>query len=138
MTGMHEFSLACALRDVVLEEARAHRAERVRAVTCRVGTLRQVVPSLLETAFAACTVGTIAEGAGLTLEVEPVTVTCSACGAASEAPEMVYVCPHCDAVGVQVSGGQDLLVSSIEIDQETDDGHPGFAAGTGGQRRDGE
>ncbi len=116
---MHEFSLASSIRDIALETAAANHAVCIQSVHCRVGAMRQVVPSLMQTAFEACTAGTIAEGAKLVLEVDPVEVRCAACGKTSKSDEMAYQCPACESFDIAVHGGSDLVLTSIEIDQES-------------------
>lgn len=114
---MHEFALASSIRDIVLETARANRGLVVRRVVCRVGAMRQVVPELIRTAFAACCVDTIAADAELRLEIDPVQLTCHACGHAGPSETMPYECPRCGGLDIALTGGADLLVASVTIDQ---------------------
>jgi hydrogenase nickel incorporation protein HypA/HybF len=134
---MHEFSLASALCEIVVAEARAHRAVRVNTVRCAVGVMRQVVPELMRTAFAACAEGTLAAGAILELEVEPVQVACRACSAKGPACEIVHRCSQCGSGEVELSGGADLIVAAIDIEQEADDGNRSTAASASSERRHG-
>ena len=115
---MHEFSMAASIRDVVLEEARRHRACGVREVRCRVGAMRQVVPELLRSAFSACCDGTAVAGARLILESEPIRLACKACGADEDCQEVVFVCPQCASADIQLAGGEALEIVSLNIDRE--------------------
>ncbi len=115
---MHEFSLAHSILEITLETAEANNATSVSEVQCTIGALRQVVPSLMDTAFEACCAGTMAEGAKLVITVEPVKVSCSKCNAVSEMQEMVYQCPKCESVEISMSGGTDMIITSLTIDQE--------------------
>lgn len=115
---MHEFALANSIREIVLETAIEHGAMRVREVRCRIGAMRQVVPSLMHTAFEACCVDTIAAGATLVMERDPLRVTCRACGASEAVMEMVFVCPRCESAEIGMDGGTDLTITSINIDQK--------------------
>ena len=78
--AVHEFAMAHSMLQIALETAEVHEAPRVRAVCCRIGAMKQVVPSLLQTAVEACCRGTVAQGANLMIEVDPIDVTCAACG----------------------------------------------------------
>lgn len=133
---MHEFSLASALCNIVIDEACRHGAVRVNTVRCRVGVLRQVVPELLHTAFTACAEGTLAAGAELVLEVDAARLACRACGVATAVEDVVRVCPACGSEDVVLSGGDALIVAALEIDQEASHGSPGAAAGSGCERCD--
>jgi len=132
---MHEFSLASALCDVVLETARAHAAVCVRGVRCRVGVLRQIVPELMRTAFTACAAGTLAESAELELEIDPAHGSCRSCGWQQAVDEVVVLCPRCGSGDTAIAGGNDLMVMAITIDQEADHGNPSIAASSCGERR---
>ena len=120
---MHEFALAHSVLQIALETAEVHEALRVRTVRCRIGAMRQVVPSLLKTAFEACCRDTVAEGANLMIEVDPITVTCSACGAMNNVETITYQCPACDSTDIQMEKGTGMEITSITIDQEDADGH---------------
>jgi hydrogenase nickel incorporation protein HypA/HybF len=120
---VHEFALADSILRVTLETARTHGATRVRTVCCRIGAIRQVVPSLLETAFEACCQKTMAEGAELSIEVDPVTVRCSACGALQKVDVISYQCPACGSWEISLEGGTAMELTSVTIDQESEDGH---------------
>ena len=119
---MHEFALANSMCRIVLESAEAHHAVRVLEVRCRIGALRQIVPALMHTAFEACCQGTLAEGAKLVIEIDPVEVTCGTCGKISRSERMIYECPQCNAVDISTTGGTDMTITSIDIDQEDDHG----------------
>ena len=124
---MHELSLA----DAVVAIARDHaRGRRVSAVDVRVGRLRQVVPDALEFAFELVAAGTEVEGAELRVEHVPVRVRCARCAAESEAPEFPLACARCGSVDVEVIAGDELLVESLEIEEEL--------AAVGGGRRGSE
>jgi hydrogenase nickel incorporation protein HypA/HybF len=122
---MHEFALASSIRDITVESAEAYKAIRVRSVRCRIGAMRQVVPSLMHTAFEACCADSIARGAELMIEIDPVVVTCRACLAVSRALTTVYQCPRCESFEIQLNGGTEMTITSIEVDVEDNDGDCG-------------
>ena len=112
---MHELSIA----DAVVTIARDHaRGRRVSAVDVKIGRLRQVVPDALELAFELVAAGTEVEGAELRVEHVPVRVRCARCAAESEAPEFPLACAECGSLDVDVVGGDELLVESLEIEEE--------------------
>ena len=58
--------------------------------------------------------GTVAEDAAAELVLLPVRARCSGCGAAWDADEIPLACPTCGAVEVELVGGDELMLESIE------------------------
>ena len=112
---MHELSIARSIHGIALEEARRLGVERVLAVSLRVGVLRQIVPSLLRSAFEAVSQGTPLAGAILRIALEPVRVDCAACGRAAATSELVLCCPSCGSSQIGFSGGMEMEVTSISV-----------------------
>ena len=112
---MHELSIA----DAIVRIAAAHAGERrVTAVHVEVGRLRQVVPDALEFAFGLVAQDTVVEGAELVLEEVPVRVACAACATESEQRSFPLACLRCGSLDVEVVGGEELQVESIELLEE--------------------
>jgi hydrogenase nickel incorporation protein HypA/HybF len=119
---MHELSIA----DAVVTIASRHAAGRkVTRVELRVGHLRQVVPDALRFAFELVAQGTEVEGAELVMEEVPAMVRCRECGAETVLEAFPAHCAACGTLDVDVAGGDELLVDSLEL--ETD-----ALIGTGG------
>ena len=111
---MHELSIA----DAVLQIADRHAAgRRVTRVELRVGHLRQVVPDALDFAWQLVTQGTPLDGAELVMEEMPATVRCEACGAESTLEAFPPACRECGSLSVEVAGGDELLVDSLELEE---------------------
>jgi hydrogenase nickel incorporation protein HypA/HybF len=112
---MHELSIA----ESIVRIAEAHAdGRRVTTVEVRVGALRQVVPSALRFAFELVARGTVAEGATLDLEEVPAGLSCRSCGGASETDWFPFACRSCGSVDVDVVSGDELLVDSLELEDE--------------------
>ena len=114
--SMHELSVMTSLMALVEREAAKANAVRVKRLVLRVGRLSGVVPEFLESAFQYMHQGTVAEGAVLEIEVEPAKGRCTACGYEYEMDELVVECPSCGELGVQVEGGQELTLETVEIE----------------------
>jgi hydrogenase nickel incorporation protein HypA/HybF len=112
---VHELALA----DAIVTIARDHaQGRRVTSVEVKVGRLRQVVPDALEFAFELVATGTNVEGAMLEVEQVPARVRCSRCGTENEASDFPLACASCGSVDVTVVGGDELLVESLELEDE--------------------
>lgn len=112
---MHELGIANEILGVALSEADRHGAKKVSSIRLRVGVLRAVVPENLSFLFGHVARGTVAEGAALEIEEEPVRVECPARGTA-EARGFTFKCPRCGETGVSVTGGDSLSILSLDID----------------------
>jgi hydrogenase nickel incorporation protein HypA/HybF len=118
---MHELAIAESIVRIATAHAGGRRVESVRV---RAGHLRQVVPSALELAFELTAAGTELEGARLEIEAVPARVRCRACGCESGVDWFPLACARCGALDVDVVSGEELLVESLEIVNETEEGAP--------------
>jgi hydrogenase nickel incorporation protein HypA/HybF len=112
---MHELAIADSVIDIALRHARGRRVTRVEL---RVGHLRQVVPSALTFAFELVAEGTEVDGAELVIEEMPATVRCRACSTEATLTAFPACCPGCGSLDVDVTGGDELLVDSLELEED--------------------
>ena len=112
---MHELSIA----ESVVRVASRHAAGRsVTKVTVKVGHLRQVVPSALEFAFELVAEGTVVAGAELELEEVAAAGICRGCEVESELEAFPLQCRRCGELDMEVTRGEELLVDSLELEEE--------------------
>ncbi|MFM7550433.1 MAG: hydrogenase maturation nickel metallochaperone HypA [Cyanobacteriota bacterium] len=112
---MHELSLMESVRDLALEQARAHGASRIVAITLRIGSLAGVEPDALDFAHEVVMAGTAAEGAILRLEIVPARFLCGPCGEPFAAEQGDGLCPRCGAISRRLLQGRELQLASLEI-----------------------
>jgi hydrogenase nickel incorporation protein HypA/HybF len=113
---MHELSIAEAIVRIADRHANGRRVARVEV---RVGHLRQVVPSALEFAFELVAQGTAVEGAELAMEEVPAAGRCRECGAESVQSVFPFSCSACGGFDLEVFQGEELLVESLELLEES-------------------
>lgn len=117
---MHEMSIADRLIRIVQSEMAAHALRTVRRIKIRHGELSTMVPEALDFAFEAMTMGTVLEGAVLEYERVPLTMSCSACGAAFSPQLQDLLCTPCPSCGEElrhtVLTGKELNIVHIEGD----------------------
>jgi len=118
---MHEFSLAEALINVVLEEATKYKACRILKVKVRAGKLMGIVPELFDFAFRSLAEGGIAEGAKLELEEVPFKGKCRSCGYSFDTDEFFGVCPRCGSDEIELQGGKEFELIGLEIERGDDE-----------------
>ena len=112
---MHELSIASAVLAIVERHADGRRVSRVEL---RVGHLRQVVPPALEFAWELVAEGTVADGAELSLEEVPAALRCERCGGESTLTAFPARCAACGSLDCEVTGGDELLVDALELEDE--------------------
>lgn len=112
---MHEFSIAEALVAQVLKHAPA--GAHVREVEIRVGALRGLEPEALDMSWQAVTLGSAIEGATLTVDQRPWSITCSQCGRAWES-RVPFVSCECGNATPAPVGSDELDLISMTVDEE--------------------
>jgi hydrogenase nickel incorporation protein HypA/HybF len=109
---MHELGLCAAIVDQVEERAGARPVARLRV---HVGRLLHVHREAFDRSFAIAALGTVADGAVAELVMLPVRARCLACAALWDDEQVPAACPTCHALGVELVGGDELLLDSIEF-----------------------
>lgn len=108
---MHEIGLVEGIVETVRQQAGDRPVNRVRV---QIGSLHRASSGPMEQAFERVGAGTVVEGATLELIQMPVVSTCRACGAAQSDIDMALVCQSCSGISMAYSGGDELLLESIE------------------------
>lgn len=113
---MHEYQIARDILKVALESAENHGAGKVTAVKVRLGAGQAVSQETMQTCFQAVAQDTIARDAALAVIITPYQAQCPKCGHQFETLEWMTACPECEAAPVQVTGGSEVVVESIEVE----------------------
>ena len=108
---MHELGLCSSIVEAIERRAGERSVARVRV---QVGRLHHVHPEAFEQSFAVAAMGTVAEDAEAELVLLPVRARCGDCGASWDCDEIPLACPTCEAVAVELVGGDELVLESIE------------------------
>ncbi len=116
---MHEVALVESLLESVHEQLRdAGVVGRVRRLDVVIGPLSGVVPEAFRFAFEVLSPESLGPNCELVIHTTPARCHCHSCGAVSEIVELTYVCPACGSHEVRLEGGRELLLQSIEVDEE--------------------
>lgn len=110
---MHEIGLCEPVLAAVQRQAAGRRVAGVRV---RVGARHAVVPDAFAQAFAMVADGTVADGAAVDLVVTPAVADCHSCGQRAESADPLAACAGCGAVGLEISGGDELVLEYIELE----------------------
>ena len=112
---MHEMSICQGLMDQVERIAQEKGASCVDSIVLSIGPLSGVEPDLLNRAYEAARLKTVAENADLRIETGPIVVECRSCGASGEAGINRLLCPSCGDWKVDLVQGDELLLMRLEL-----------------------
>jgi len=117
---MHEMSMAVGIIETVLQAANDSGARRVSRIELAVGQLRLVVPEAMEMAWQAVSEGTIAAGSEIAMTETPIEARCNQCGQVFSPEIDNYLCPGCGKADVEITAGNDIMLTSISCEVEED------------------
>jgi len=115
---MHELSIVEALIEQVQRELdRAGQTGGcVRELHLSIGRLSGVNVESIRFAFELLAPGSIVDGAELKVVEPAAECVCRQCDARTEIEGLVTQCPACGSDEVQITGGRDLTLDSIEVE----------------------
>jgi len=113
---MHELAITQSMLDLVLKQAEEAGSDKVGKISLVLGEMTGVVGRCVQFYFDFLSKGTPAEGAALDFKVIPTTAKCGNCGKEFELGEFDWTCPHCQSNNIEITGGKELYVESIEVD----------------------
>jgi hydrogenase nickel incorporation protein HypA/HybF len=114
---MHELAITESLLGVTLKHAEAAGAKKVNQLNIVIGQMSSVVDESVQFYWDFVAKDTIAEGAILKFERVPATFRCFDCEAEFGLNgHHDFLCPHCQGVKVQLIGGDDFRLDSIDVE----------------------
>lgn len=111
---MHEITLVTGLFEIIQEQVAARGIESISRVRLKVGELAGVEPMTLAACFEVVAEGTVAEGAQLEIEAVPLSGRCRGCGDGFRVENFSFICPACGGGDVELTGGKELYLESLE------------------------
>lgn len=120
---MHELSITQGVLDVALDAAHKAGAERILAINLVIGDLSSIVDNSVQFYFDFLSRDTPAAGAVLHFRREAATAQCHQCGhqCAATIP-LVASCPACGSERLQITGGDQFFIESIEVNDDDTSG----------------
>lgn len=96
-----------------LKKVQPSRLVRARIVA---GNLHQLVPANLTFAYEVLTKDTLAAGSRLSIRRVPITAECRQCHWRGEIRGALFACGQCQAGDIEITGGRELYLDSIEVE----------------------
>lgn len=113
---MHELPITQSVLDIVSKKSQEVQASRVTQVNLVIGELSGFVPDCIEFYFDSFSKDTVAEGATLSFKSIPVQLRCRVCSTAFNPQDGQWTCPGCQSSSVEIIGGRELYIESIEVE----------------------
>ncbi len=113
---MHELSITQDMFDLVLEQAKKAKAKKVGKINLVIGEMTGVVEQCVQFYLDFLGKGTIVEGAAVSCRIVPLKAKCRDCDETFELKEFEWTCPHCGNNTMEITGGNELFVESIEVE----------------------
>lgn len=112
---MHEVGIMQNTLSMALKQAQASGATQVHELQMRIGAMSGVVPDALTFAFEVLRKDTLAAEAKLEIETVPASCWCARCQTEFPVPDLIYECPQCHELSVELRRGLELELVSIEV-----------------------
>lgn len=113
---MHELAITEEMVKLVADEATRAGIKKVEKINLIVGKLTGYVNESIQFYFDMLSRDTVAQGAKLYFKTITGKLQCNSCRKTFELDHFDYICPGCNGVSVQLVGGNELRVESIEGD----------------------
>ena len=118
--SMHEVPIVRGIVTAALEAAEQQPVGRIVGISVVLGRFSHISEESLRFNLEVLSKGTRVEGAQVTVRTEPAQMTCWDCGATNPGgPEPV--CPACGSARVEVAGGSQCYLESIDVDEPFND-----------------
>ncbi len=111
---MHELAVTESIVDIVKAQAEEHGATKVTRVDVTIGGLQGLVPDSVQFYFEVLTKDTPLAEARLNITLVPARAICRKCQHEFDLPELDRTCPECNGYGLDIVGGDELMITSIE------------------------
>lgn len=102
--------------NIVIREAEAHQAKKIKKIGILLGDLSGVVSDSMEMYFELISKGTMAEGAVLEFTREKARLYCNQCQTEYIKEPGDFLCPVCGSLGRFTDVGRECTVQNIEVE----------------------
>lgn len=113
---MHELAITQSMFEIVLKQAEQSKAKKVTKINLVIGEMTGVVSDCIQFYMDFLSKGTAAEGVIVSVNSVPPIAKCRDCGKTFTVKELEWTCPHCAGINLDITGGKELFVESIEVD----------------------
>jgi hydrogenase nickel incorporation protein HypA/HybF len=113
---MHEQSIVESLLAIAIENAEKASASRILRINLVVGELSGIVEESVGFYFSFLSEDTIAANASISYNRIPAKLHCRKCDKIFVAENLDFRCPQCQEQQLEIVGGRELYIESIEVE----------------------
>jgi hydrogenase nickel incorporation protein HypA/HybF len=113
---MHELGVTQQVLDIVVDKATEVGAKKVKNINLVIGNMSGFLSESVQFYFDFLANGSVAEGAKLCFSHVPIEVRCRRCNLVYKPPDENWVCPGCGEREMDVLGGKEFYLESIEVE----------------------
>ncbi len=113
---MHELGITESIINIVLDKAKTAQTSNIAQVNLVVGELSGFAPDCIQFYFDILSKDTIAQDAKLIFTPAPTELLCRNCSTAFHLQDTLWSCPECHSQSVEIIGGRELYVESMEVE----------------------
>jgi Zn finger protein HypA/HybF (possibly regulating hydrogenase expression) len=117
---MHEGYLFMSLLRSIEEQVRPFQPCRITKVVLLVGEYSGIDFDYLKAVVETFKEGSILEDAEVHLKRDPLRIYCTSCGIETTNYEAKACCPLCKSFDVEIRGGLELILASLEVERDED------------------
>ena len=115
---MHEAAIIEDLIRQVLQEAEKNRLQKISSVQLTVGRLHHLVRQTMSELFDLMkSEFPVMAGAILRIKISPLRFVCRSCGKETKADAPSFLCPACRSSALRIVSGYELILASMEGEQ---------------------
>ncbi len=111
---MHELGLAQDVLGKVKAEAKAKGLSKITYAKVKIGETLITDPPEFQEIFSTISMGSVAEGMQLELEISPLKALCADCKKEFNSQTPRLDCPHCGSTNIKISSGQELVIEDLK------------------------
>ena len=113
---MHELAITHNMLNIALDEASAAQGSRITRINLVIGELSGVVSDSVQFYFNFLREDSAAKEATLDFRLVPAQLRCRDCQMDFNPRDSLWVCPNCHSTSVEIVGGRDCYIESIEVE----------------------
>jgi hydrogenase nickel incorporation protein HypA/HybF len=113
---MHEQSIVASLLTLALENAEKANARKIVGINLVVGDYTGVLEDAVNFYFGFLSKNTIAAGAAINYTHVAGQLRCRDCDILFPLQKHEYLCPKCDGRRVEIVGGRELYIETMEVE----------------------
>ena len=113
---MHEFGVTHEILNIAIAKAKDADSKKVLEINLVIGDASSIVDDCVQFCFDFISKETIAQGAKLNFHRVPLQMKCRKCNNVFKPEKESWVCPQCNEWDVDIVGGTEFYMDSIEVD----------------------